>query len=399
MKILWLASLLPTTFSRVVAPWNVENIQALTLWGGAEVKAVCPIRLTPPEALVFRFPPDLTQLKQWYTARQSAPSHRSYENIDITYLKWHGLPKRLFWGLEGRSMFSQLQNSLTKIISAFHPEVIYAPWLNPEGVTGCLLGSRLGIPCVVQGQGSDVNFDLRRHPWRGLFIHDIQKAAALLFACHALKNTATHLGLIHQNQQVVYNGVDIDTFKPAPERCSNKRKTIITIAGMNPVKNLSLLLNAFGRLPSHLQDATELVFVGDGSCRRSLEEQARGLGVQSKVRFAGHVIHSDVVNYLQQADVFCLSSFSEGFPLATLEAMACGLPVVATNVGGVSEAFVDGITGLLVESDNVDVYASALHGALTRLWDPVAIRDVVVKNFTHKRYAENMMGIFRDVCS
>ena len=93
MKILWLASMLPTTFSKVVAPWNVKNVEALRLWGEAVVKAVCPIRLTPPEDLIFKFPPNINNINQWYKARQSSPDKMQYENINITYLKWNGLPK------------------------------------------------------------------------------------------------------------------------------------------------------------------------------------------------------------------------------------------------------------------------------------------------------------------
>ena len=398
MKILWIASLLPNTFSRVVAPWNVKNIQALRLWGKVEVRAVCPIRLTPPEALLFQFPPDLSKVRQWYKARQNTPANMQYEDINITYLKWYGLPKRLFWGVEGRIMYFQLSKSLEKIIDDFRPDVIHVPWLNPEGVAGCLLGERYSIPCVVHAQGSDVNHYLRKYPGRRIFIRDIQKASVVSFVSQALKDTATNLGLAHRNQPVVYNGVDIDTFKPATELHSNKFKTIVTITKMNPVKNLDLLLHAFNRLSSDYQEATELVLVGDGPCRQDLEKLVRDLKIESRVHFAGHVSHANVVAYLQKADIFCLTSISEGLPVAMLEAMACGLPAVATKVGGVPEAVVEGITGLLVESDNLDNYTNALQCALSQIWNPVRIREVVLSKFSLQRYAENMMMLYRSIC-
>lgn len=398
MRILWFASMLPTTFSNVVAPWNVKHIEALHSWGKAEVKAVCPIRLTPPEALVFRFPPNITALKQWYKVRQSAPGNMRYENIDITYLKWYGPPKRLFWGIEGRLMYLQLRKSLSRIIEDFRPDIIHVPWLNPEGVTGCLLGEEFSIPSVVQAQGSDVNHFLRHYPGRKIFIQDIQKAAALSFVCQALKNSAANLGLTHRNRPVVYNGVDIDAFKPALEMRSNVGKTIVTVARLDPVKNLSLLLDAFSRLSSGDQDSTQLILVGDGPCRQDLERQTRDLRIQSKVHFVGRVSHANVVAYLQQADLFCLTSFSEGLPVAAIEAMACGLPVVATKVGGVPEAVIEGITGLLVESGNVNAYTNALQHALSHYWNPVPIREVVLSKFTWQRYANNMMGLYRSIC-
>jgi teichuronic acid biosynthesis glycosyltransferase TuaC len=399
MKILWLSSLLPNIFSKVVAPWNITNIQALRLWGGAEVKAVCPLRTMPPEELMIRLPPDISRVKQLYKTWQSAPANMQYENINITYLKWYGLPKRLFWGVEGRIMYVQLRKSLAKIIEDFRPDVIHVPWLNPEGVAGCLLGERYSIPCVVQAQGSDVNHYLRRYPDRKIFIRDIQKAAAVSFVSQALKDTAISLGLKHRNQPVIYNGIDVDTFKPATELRSKKIKTIVTIAKMNPVKNLDLLIKAFSRLPSNVQDNTELVLVGDGPCRQDLEKLARDLKIESKVRFAGYAAHDNVAAYLQKADVFCLTSLSEGLPVAVLEAMACGLPVVATKVGGVPEAVIEGITGLLVESNNLDAYTNALQSALSQHWNPVPIREVVLSKFSWQRYAENVMTLYRSICS
>jgi len=399
MKILWLASLLPNTFSRVMAPWNVKNIESLRLWGKAEVKAVCPILLTPPAALVFRFPPDVSKIHQWCRERQSVPAYMQYENINISYLKWYGLPKRLFWGIEGRVMFLQLRKSLEKIVEAFHPDVIHAPWLNPDGVAGCLLGEKKSIPCVVQAQGSDVNHYFRQYPGQKIVIHDIQKAAALSFVSQALKNSAENLGLTHTNLPIIYNGIDIDTFKPAPKSHPNKYKTIITITKMRPVKNLELLLNAFSRLSSDFQDTTKLVVVGDGPCRQNLEKLVKDLKIESKVQFVGFVSHANVVSYLQNADLFCLTSLSEGLPVAMLEAMACGLPVIATNVGGVPEAVIDGISGLLVESDNLEAYTNALQCALSRLWDPVSIREVVLSKFSWQQYAENMMTLYRSISS
>ena len=96
-------------------------------------------------------------------------------------------------------------------------------------------------PCVVQAQGGDVNYYLRQYPRRKTLIRDIQKAAALSFVSQALKDMAANLGLVHENWPVIYNGVDIDIFKPSPKVRSKKSKTIVTITKMNPVKNLGLL--------------------------------------------------------------------------------------------------------------------------------------------------------------
>lgn len=167
---------------------------------------------------------------------------------------------------------------------------------------------------------------------------------------------------------------------------------------MNPVKNLGLLLNAFSRLPLDYQNNAELILVGEGPDRQDLEKLTRDLNIESKVHFAGHASHTNVVTYLQKADIFCLSSLSEGLPVAVLEAMSCGLPVVATNVGGLSEAVIEGNTGLLVESCNLKAYTDALQRALSQRWEPEPIREVVLSKFSWQRYVENTMTLYRSIC-
>lgn len=398
MRVLYFASMLPTTFEKLSAPWNIGRMASIQMWENAEVKAVCPVRLTPPEAMVFRFPPDFKAVKQWHDTRKNSPDHMQYGDFDITYLKWYGPPKRFFWGVEGRIMYRQLRKSLTEIVKEFKPDVIHVPWLNPEGVAGCLLGHEFNIPCVVQSIGADINYYLRRSPGRSIVIKDLQKAAALIYVCDALRQNAIRYGLTHKNQQVVYDGVDIEFFKPAPELRSKDKKTIVTVADMIPRKNLGLLLNAFARVVADFPTPLELVLVGDGPCKPELEQQARDLNINSKVFFTGHVPHASIAVHFQKADLFCLTSLSEGLPVVAIEAMACGLPVVATNVDGVPEAVVEGVTGSLVESENLDAFTDALRAALSRNWDYNVIREVVLSRFTWKCYAESIMALYRDVC-
>jgi glycosyltransferase involved in cell wall biosynthesis len=248
MNLLFIASELPSIFSENLSPFNIERIAALQHWEKIHIKVVCPIRLTPPEDLVFHFPPRFSSIRQWYLARKCSPSKMQYGSIEITYLKWHGLPKRYFWSFEGRIMFYQLNKSLVKIVKEFCPDIIQVSWLNPEGAAGCLLSHELHIPCVVQSIGSDVNHYLRLSPGRRFLIKDLEKASVLLFVSQELKSIANGFGLSHINQQVIYDGVDIEVFKPVFKLQSDTTKIIVTVANLLPVKNLSLLLKAFAKL-------------------------------------------------------------------------------------------------------------------------------------------------------
>lgn len=126
------------------------------------------------------------------------------------------------------------------------------------------------------------------------------------------------------------------------------------VARLSPVKNHELLFKAIALLDGRFH----LVVIGDGPSRSSLEDLARRLQIDSRVHFAGEVVSP--CNLHQFLDVSVLCSLSEGFPNSVIEAMAAGRPVVATPVGGVTDAVIDGVTGLLVPLDDPAALANAL---------------------------------------
>ena len=131
----------------------------------------------------------------------------------------------------------------------------------------------------------------------------------------------------------------------------------VCVARLAPQKNHSLLLDAFAKGPAADRNA-HLMLVGDGPLRDQLETQAKNLGLSGQVHFLG--VRSDIPDILGAADVFVLSSSFEGNPLSVMEAMAAGLPIVSTAVGGVSDLFQSGKEGLLVPPGDVHELAKAI---------------------------------------
>ena len=129
------------------------------------------------------------------------------------------------------------------------------------------------------------------------------------------------------------------------------------VARLVPVKDHSTLVEAFRSVRTN-DPAVHLVLVGDGECRAALEAQVDRLGLSSAVTFTGELRGSE--NYHRTFDISVLASLSEGFPNTIVEAMAAGVPVVATAVGGNIDAVIDGTTGLLVPPKSVPTMASAL---------------------------------------
>ena len=152
---------------------------------------------------------------------------------------------------------------------------------------------------------------------------------------------------------VIHNAVDVAA---APRsRHDRPAPRLIAVGRLKAPKDFLTLIRALTALPDV---PFEVLIVGDGPDREDLETEIRGLGLESRVRLAGE--RSDVAELLAGSDVFVLSSRSEGLPVSVLEAMAAELPVVASDVGGVSELVVDGETGMLVPPDNETALAAAL---------------------------------------
>lgn len=216
----------------------------------------------------------------------------------------------------------------------------------------------------------------------------------LVGVCEAERNLALRHHVGHASQHVViHNGMpDV----PASLRADPGRQPprLVTVARFEEQKDHATLFSALGPLRGQ---GWSLDLVGDGSLRPALEAQVRALGLDEHVRFLG--ARSDVAQFLASAQAFLLISRWEGFPRSILEAMRAGLPIIASDVGGVREAVANDCSGLLVPRGGV----SALGQALTRL---VANRALRVRygqegrrryeaSFRFERMLEDTLALYR----
>jgi len=163
------------------------------------------------------------------------------------------------------------------------------------------------------------------------------------------------VGVPAERSRFLPNGIDTDRFIPAAER-SGAGAVVGTVGRLDPVKDQATLIDALALLHQRVA-AVRLIIVGDGPCLRNLRQRAEQRGV---AHLCSIVSRTDVLPLLQQMTVFVLPSLAEGTPGAVLEAMACGLPIVASRVGGVPELIADGISGTLVDPGNAQAMATAI---------------------------------------
>jgi len=162
---------------------------------------------------------------------------------------------------------------------------------------------------------------------------------------------------------VIYNGIDLDRFAPHPGPSPGAEVVLGCVGRLVPEKGHDLVLRAVHRLRAGGAQV-QLHVVGDGALRGALEARARSLGIDDSVRFFG--FRSDVAQVLRSMDILVSASSNEGLPLAVIEAMASGLPVVATRVGGVPELVEDGRNGLLVPPGVSGALACAIEKLVRR---------------------------------
>lgn len=165
---------------------------------------------------------------------------------------------------------------------------------------------------------------------------------------------------------VVRCGIDLEAFTPrgASVRPPSSTVRLLNIAAMSPRKGQIVLVRALARLRDRGRDVT-LTVVGDGPERTTLEAEVARLGLSDRVTFLGSLGHGELAGCYEQADIFCLPSFAEGMPTVLMEAMASGVPVVATTIAGTAELVEHGVCGLLVAPARDDELADALDALVT----------------------------------
>jgi len=222
----------------------------------------------------------------------------------------------------------------------------------PCGYISYKLWKKYKLPYIVSLRGSDVPGYSERFTFLYKFITPIiKKIWNNAYFVIANSQGLCELALKSAPQKeigVIYNGIDIVEFFPDLSKKDKDKFNIICVSRVTPRKGIRFLIQAFDILLKRY-DYIRLIIVGDGNERVSLENLAQGLGIKDKVVFTGPISHDNVWEYYQKASIFVLPSLNEGMSNTMLEALACGLPLLATDTGGTRELVTDNKNGFIVK--------------------------------------------------
>jgi glycosyltransferase involved in cell wall biosynthesis len=292
-------------------------------------------------------------------------------------------------------MALSLRGVMTRVAREYQPDVLLATWAYPDAVATAALARRLGLPWVGKVHGNDINVLATAPAVRRQIRQAFREAACTFAVSTALKQELVAIGVPENAVRVQHNGVDVERFQLQDRAAARQRlglptdrPIILYVGNLKASKGVLDLLEAVrlmaashppsaARVPAPSPSHPLTVLVGGGAAHDALEEGIRRHGLTELVRLAGQQPHGDIPSWMAAADAFCLPSHQEGCPNVVLEALACGRPVVACEVGAVPD-FIDDAAGAVVPPREPARLAAALQAVVSREWDPAALRGRVM---------------------
>ncbi len=276
-------------------------------------------------------------------------------------------------------------------------DLIDAHYVYPDGVAAVRIGAALGLPVVITARGSDVT-QLPDFPGpRRQIAAAIGQAAALIAVSAALRERLIELGAAPDRVTVLRNGVDTEAFRPPEDRDAARAAlgltgpTLLSVGGLIPRKGHHLTIAAMTELP----DAT-LLIAGEGPERARLAAEIARLGLAGRVRLLGPVPHARLPALYGAADAMVLASAREGWANVLLESMACGTPVIASNIPGNPEVVQSRDAGLIVEENTPQGIAAAVR-ALFAAPPARAATRAYAERFGWEDTSRGQLAVFRHV--
>jgi len=323
----------------------------------------CELKVFYPEAT---YPKRLVPRSHMHTCRDS-----DYQPADtaVQYIPYPALPvlsRPLNGWRAGRRLLAHVKQ--------FQPDIILAYVVYPDGFAALQIGRELKVPVIITAIGSDLN--RISDPLCAILTRRVLRGAALVYTVSEdLLKTARNMGAPLAQSRSILNGCDTSVFYP---RNTEQSRRILNIRTDGPVllyvgrldirKGLPQLIAAAALLRPQWKDL-RCYIVGDGPDRPMLIDAIKLRDAQDYITLVPPCPTQEVALWMAAANLLTLPSYAEGCPNVVLEALACGRPVVASNVGGIPE-IMNGSVGRLVPPGDTASLTSALDEVLTHKWDP-----------------------------
>jgi glycosyltransferase involved in cell wall biosynthesis len=311
----------------------------------------------------------------------ATPMHELRNGIRVAHPRYPLLPKvgmtiaPLLLALASIAPIRRLQRE------GFDFDVIDAHYYYPDGVAAAWLARHFNKPLAITARGTDLNLIAQHALPRRMIRWAAQQAQASIGVCKALMDVLRDLQIDPRKLHVMRNGVDLDRFRRTAADDLRTRVgmpvgqglLLLSVGHLIERKGHHLVIEALAALlPQHPE--ARLVIVGEGGERARLQALAQSLGVGERVTLTGGLPQTDLPRWYSAADVLVLASSREGWANVLLEAMACGTPVVATNIWGTPEVVASPDAGVLVDERSGAGLAAGVQRLIAARPAPAAVR-------------------------
>jgi len=358
-----------------------------------DVSVVAPLPFAPPLPFVARW---------WKLFR--VPSFEIIGGLAVHHPRYPKLPGSPL-ARQHRNMFSSALKTIRDIHLRKPVDVIEAPWLYPDALVAKEVGRALNIPVVATALGSDINEYLEEPLLLAHILEVMRDVDAVACVSKALASAGAKLGVPPSKFRVIYNGVDAKQFTPQDKVALRKelnlpleRRIVVFVGHHEYIKGMDTLKLAWPAVGAINGVPPLLVMIGSGPMRRALVQELEPQGVQ----FIEEQPHHLIQQWITAADALILPSYAEGVPNVLLEANACGVPIICTDVGGVPEIMADirpdgsASNGVMVEAKCPEALARGIERVLATTFDPVAVRANALR-FEWGSCAEGFHDLFEQV--
>ncbi len=275
-------------------------------------------------------------------------------------------------------------------------DVIDAHYFYPDGVAAAIIAKQLNKPFVITARGTDINLIPQYAMPRRMIRWAAKRAAKSITVCEALRSSMIALGIEADRIVTLRNGVDLERFQPVDRALQRERLglqgfTLLSVGHLIARKAHELIIEALPLLPD-----VRLLIAGDGPERDNLTRLAQRLSVADRVTFLGSLPQTELRNYYGAVDALVLASSREGWANVLLESMACGTPVVASNVWGTPEVVAAPEAGVLMPERSAQGVAAGVEQLRAQYPDHAATR-AYAERFSWKDTTQGQLELFRRI--
>ncbi len=365
-----------TFFPNAIAPQRTMFVRNLvsSMRSSCEVlEVVAPLPYAPP----------FTANRRWRDLR-SVPDHEVVDELKVSHPRFVAVPGLQV--LNGLTYGVRVLFELWRLKRERGDFVVHGHCAYPDGVGVALASRLLRLPYAITAHGSDLNVYAQRRALRPQISWALRGATGIVAVSAALQSRVFELltGKVHcrQTAHIPCAGFDPNIFVPPAERKQDlsEGRIVIFVGHLVPIKGIPFLIQAWLQLSAEgkVTARDRLLIVGDGPERASLEALAQSTTETAPIEFTGALAPREVATRLAAARLLCLPSLNEGTPNVIVEALASGIPVVASRVGGIPDLVQPGVNGFLTAPGDVGQLADALTIVLERTWSREEVRRSVL---------------------